>query len=83
VSLRVDRHVVKLDVLARVWGLSRWPVTSQIRARRNALMACTALAQRRAQRIEVEQFLSDLELLGGPEEGSRRPAIAELRNSGT
>jgi hypothetical protein len=33
-------------------------VESQLRARRNALIACTALAQRRAERIEVEEFLA-------------------------
>lgn len=35
-----------------------WPETSQLQARRNALVASTALARRRAERIEVEEFLS-------------------------
>jgi hypothetical protein len=38
----------------------RWPVESQQRARRNALIASTALAQRRAELDEVEEFLASL-----------------------
>ena len=38
----------------------RWPAQSQQRARRNALVASTALAQRRAERLEVEEFLAGL-----------------------
>ena len=37
--------------------LLRWPVESQQRARRNALVASTELAQLRHERNEVEQFL--------------------------
>jgi hypothetical protein len=36
-----------------------WPVGSQQQARRNALVAATALAQRRYERLEVERFLED------------------------
>ncbi|NYD42523.1 hypothetical protein [Nocardioides panaciterrulae] len=39
-------------------GVRRWPVESQQRARRNALFASTALARRRAERLEVEEFLA-------------------------
>jgi len=35
----------------------RWPVESQQRARRNALLATTALTQRRRERDDVEEFL--------------------------
>ena len=38
----------------------RWPVESQQRARRNALIASTALAQRRAELDDVEEFLASL-----------------------
>ena len=38
----------------------RWPVESQLHARRNALVASTALAQRRAERDEVEELLASL-----------------------
>lgn len=36
----------------------RWPVQSQQHARRNALVASTALARRRVERLEVEEFLA-------------------------
>jgi hypothetical protein len=35
-----------------------WPVASQQRARRNALVASTALTQRRRELVEVEEFLA-------------------------
>jgi len=38
----------------------RWPAQSQHRACRNALVASTALARRRAERLEVEEFLATL-----------------------
>ena len=43
------------------WSILRstlvWPVASQQQARRNALVASTALAQRRHEWLEVERFL--------------------------
>jgi hypothetical protein len=41
-----------------VGSVLRWPVESQLGARRNALVASTALARRRAERLEVEEFLA-------------------------
>jgi len=38
--------------------LARWHVTTQVGARRNALLACTALAQRRQEHEDVAQLLS-------------------------
>ena len=38
----------------------RWPVESQQRARRNAMIASNALAQRRVELDEVEKFLASL-----------------------
>ncbi|WP_205474804.1 hypothetical protein [Nocardioides sp. SYSU D00038] len=35
-----------------------WPVESQLGARRNAMVACTALARRRAEREDVEAYLA-------------------------
>jgi hypothetical protein len=35
-----------------------WPVESQLQARRNAMVASTALASRRAEREDVEAFLA-------------------------
>jgi hypothetical protein len=39
-------------------AVRRWPVESQLRARRNAMIASTALAQRRAELDEVEEYLA-------------------------
>lgn len=38
----------------------RWPEEAQLQARRNAMVAATALAQRRAEREEVAEFLAAL-----------------------
>ncbi|TIC87975.1 hypothetical protein E8D34_06695 [Nocardioides sp. GY 10113] len=35
-----------------------WPTTAQEQARRNAMVAATACAERRADREEVERFLT-------------------------
>ena len=40
--------------------VERWAVESQQRSRRNAMVAATALAQRRAEREDVEDFLAAL-----------------------
>lgn len=39
-------------------AVSQWHVRSQQVARRNALVACTALAERRRELLEVEEFLA-------------------------
>ncbi|GAA4374804.1 hypothetical protein [Nocardioides caricicola] len=45
--------------LLRPWGaVRRWPVESQLGARRNAMIASTVLAQRRAERDDVAEFLA-------------------------
>jgi len=63
----------------------RWHETSQFGARRNALLACTALAQRRRERDDVEQLLSALERLSSavPETpGSQTPmSTSRTRNA--
>lgn len=38
-------------------NMATWHVTSHYGARRNALVASTALASRRQERIEVEEFM--------------------------
>jgi len=40
--------------------LGTWAIASQQRARRNAMIASTALAQRRAELLEVEEYLAGL-----------------------
>jgi hypothetical protein len=70
----------KPDLWAPMRRLARWPVTSQIGARRNALIAATALAQRRAERNDVERFLRALDRRPPPParlagEGPAQPAV--------
>ena len=48
-----------------------WPVASQEVARRNAMLAGTALTQRRVERLEVEEFLA-----AHLEQRAARPALA-------
>jgi hypothetical protein len=50
-----------------VTWIERLAVASQQQARRNAMIASTALTQRRAQRIEVEDFLASLDDAAAPE----------------
>jgi hypothetical protein len=45
-----------IDDLARAW-----PVASQQQSRRNAMIACTALAQRRAEREDVDDYFEAAE----------------------
>ena len=51
--------------------IHRWAVSSQQTARRNAMIATTALTQRRTERLEVEEYLASLR-----EEASTVPAAA-------
>jgi hypothetical protein len=37
--------------------LRHWPTNSQLQARRNAMVACTAMAQQGAERRDLEEFL--------------------------
>lgn len=41
--------------------LREWPEASQLQARRNAMIAATACAQRRAERDDVADFLAHLD----------------------
>lgn len=82
-SNRYLRHLSKVamwrtDPWAPVRELARWHVTTQIGARRNALLACTALAQRRREQDEVAEFLSRLDrseeaIQGRPDRKTRMP----------
>ena len=57
----------KLDPWTVVRELAQWPVTTQVNARRNALLACTAFAQRRQERDDVDQYLLLMHPLVGPQ----------------
>ena len=63
--------------LAVVRAVARWPVDSQLNARRNALVASTHLTARAHERQQVEEFL-DLHVapLGGPPGPAHRAARA-------
>lgn len=52
-------------------AVRRWSVDSHLGARRNAMIASTALAQRRAERDEVEEFLAALGEAPAPEDAAR------------
>jgi hypothetical protein len=54
---------------------SAWLPGSQQHARRNALVASTALTQRRLERLEVEEFLSE----HAASQARRTPASARPR----
>lgn len=64
----------KAALLVQAWG--SWHVRSQEVARRNALVACTALAERRRELLEVEEYLAAraTRLSGRTVEVSVRPA---------
>ena len=48
-----------LAPFSSVWDRVRaWPVESQLGARRNAMVASTALAARRAERQDVDDFFA-------------------------
>jgi hypothetical protein len=47
-------HLVRLGQ-----AISEWPVASQQQARRNAMVALTACARRRAEREEVASYLAE------------------------
>ena len=51
-------HQLQLTPWRIVSAAATWHVTSQQHARRNALIASTALAQRRKERLDVEDFLA-------------------------
>ena len=54
----IESRDAELDLWAPVRDLARWHITTQVGARRNALIACTELAQRRRERDDVELFLN-------------------------
>ncbi len=45
------------NIIAPWQTLRHWAANSQLQARRNAMVACTAMAQRTAQARDVEEYL--------------------------
>ncbi|MDN4172746.1 hypothetical protein QWY28_07330 [Nocardioides sp. SOB77] len=61
---------------ALVRRVREWPQESQLGARRNAMVASTALARRRAERLEVEEFLAALAGTARTTVPTTAPAVA-------
>ena len=53
-------HSPSLPFTSLINDLRSWPQTSQEQARRNAMLAATACAQRRVERQEVEEYFASL-----------------------
>ncbi len=66
-----------------VQRLQDWPVASQQQARRNAMVAATACAQRRAERDDVADYLHALAHPTATDADEPAPArAADIRTSG-
>ena len=46
------------NVITPLGLVGRWSTSSQEQARRNAMAACTVLAARRLERLEVEEYVA-------------------------
>lgn len=57
-AMNLAAHLLHRSIGPAIGRARRWPVESQLAARRNAMVAATALAQQRAEREEVEEFLA-------------------------
>ena len=56
--------------------VGQWATHSQEQARRNAMAACTVLAARRLERLEVEAFVSEHLARRASDDGVRETASA-------
>ncbi len=67
-------HLLRHAPRRLVSAATGWPVASQLRARRNALVASTALTERRREVLDVEEFLArhTRGVEGGPAEPQDR-----------
>jgi hypothetical protein len=73
--LQVLQHAPRRLVSAAAAWPAGWPVASQQHARRNALVASTAMAQRRMEQADVEEFLAALGDVPRPR-SSTGPAVS-------
>jgi hypothetical protein len=64
-----------------VSSAATWHVTSQQHARRNALVASTALTRRRLELIDVEEFLAEHAVRAAARESAGIPAQRKVRHS--
>ena len=65
-------HSRSLPFTALIHDLRSWPQTSQEQARRNAMLAATACAQRRVERQEVDDYFASLTAPPEPESAQAR-----------
>jgi hypothetical protein len=56
-ALPASPRSLTMSAVRAVRIVGAWPVASQQKARRNAMLACTSLTQRRMERQDVEDFL--------------------------
>ena len=63
------------SLLAPIAAAARWSTESQLRSRRNAMVASTLLAQRRAEREDVADFLAALASEAAEAVGASSPSI--------
>ena len=59
-ALPAGRRTLLMSAAHVARSVRAWPVASQQRSRRNAMLACTSLTQRRMERRDVEDFLASL-----------------------
>ncbi|WP_121252094.1 hypothetical protein [Nocardioides ferulae] len=57
-AARLPRVALRPVLQPATRRFDRWSVQAQQQARRNAMIASTVLAQRRAEHVEVEEFLA-------------------------
>lgn len=69
--------------LSVIRAVSRWPVHSQLQARRNALTASTELASRTHERQHVEQYLAGHVRMWEARHGTPRPGVGAGRADAT
>lgn len=56
--MNLAAHLLGRSIGPAFRTVRRWPVESQHAARRNAMIAATALARQRVERDEVEEYLA-------------------------
>ena len=74
-------HPLAQPLRGLVQRLQDWPVASQQQARRNAMVASTACAQRRVERQDVADYLASLEATHDPSEAALAPPTSRTSHA--
>ncbi len=85
VMAMLGKHSFTTPLSGALTRLRAWPASAQQRARRNAMVAATACAQRRIEREEVADFLATHARATGtasPSATTPTPATPEARAHG-